>query len=318
MKAFNTIEEHDKAVNSIGGASAYRFRKWLDHEEIQPTPNNMRDIWQSAQVEAVTWHSPTDESKTPHHHIDMRAAYLVCDRRDFRADSDTAIEIERYGFPTHVQRLAAIDSTPLTVDSPALTLTGAIQLAEWTFSAKCHPFTPWRVGDHLREHEGWITTPELRDLLESGDLTHAVGRQIVYSMGSQSGMQYLDFRAADQLTKAERDRAERTQAVTFVGKLARHADESSLVTHDANEAAYLAGAFGKAGRFLSHRGGAACLVRYTSDRKRAQWFHVRAFVLAYTNIALRRMLRRFDPESVLRINTDAIFARSVPQKSNRS
>ena len=89
-KAFNTIEEHGKAVNSIGGASAYRFRKWLDREEIKPTPNNMRDIWQSAQVEAVTWHSATDESKTPHHHIDMRAAYLACDRRDFRA-------IRRYG-----------------------------------------------------------------------------------------------------------------------------------------------------------------------------------------------------------------------------
>ena len=115
------------------------------------------------------------------------------------------------------------------------------------------------MGDHLREHEGWITTSELRDLLESGDMTHAVGRQVVYSMGSHSGMQYPDFRAADQLTRAERDRAERTQAVTFVVKLARHA--SSLVTHDANEAAYLAGAFGKAGRFLSHRGGAACLVR---------------------------------------------------------
>ena len=63
-----------------------------------------------------------------------------------------------------------------------------------------------------------------------------MGRQIVYSMGSQTGMQFPDFRAADQLTRAERDR-ERTQAVTFVGKLARHADESSLVTHDANEAA---------------------------------------------------------------------------------
>ena len=62
------------------------------------------------------------------------------------------------------------------------------------------------MGAHLREHEGWITTPELRDLLESGDMTHAVGRQIVYSMGSQTGMQFPDFRAADQLTRAVRDR----------------------------------------------------------------------------------------------------------------
>lgn len=303
--------EHAKATNSIGGSSAYRFRKWLDGEDIKPTPDKFRAIWKAAQVEAVTWHSSTDESKAPHHHIDMRAAYLACDARDYRADSDARSEIQRYGFPTHVQRLASLEHIPLTVDSPALALTGAVQLTEWQFSPRCHPFTPWRVGDHLRRGEGWITTPELRDLLEAGDLTHAVGRQVVYSVGHSRGIKFPAFRG-DQLTAAERDRAERTQAVTFVGKLARHADESSLVTHDANEAAYLAGAFGKAGRFLSHRGGAACLVRYKSERKRAQWFHVRAFVLAYTNIALRRMLRRFDPESILRINTDAIFARSVP------
>ena len=311
MTAFHAIDEHGKATNSIGGASAYRFRKWLDREGIKPTPDKLRAIWEFSQVEAVTWHSPTDESKTLHHHIDMRAAYLACDRRGHRADSDAASEIQRYGFPTHVQRLASLEPVPLTADSAPLALTGAVQLIEWAFSPRCHPFTPWRVGDHLREHEGWITTPELRDLLESGDLTHAVGRQVIYSVGAQAGVQFPDFHAG-QLTKAERDRAERNQAVTFVGKLARHADESSLVTHDANEAAYLAGAFGKAGRFLSHSGGAACLVRYKSERKRAQWFHVRAFVLAYTNIALRRMLRRFDPASVIRINTDAIFALSVP------
>jgi len=269
---------------------------------------NMRGIWQNAQVEAVTWHSPTDESGTPHHHIDMRAAYLACDCRPERADSEAASEIHRYGFPTHMMRLASLDmSVPLTISSPALALTGAIQLAEWTFNPQAHPFTPWRVGNHLRDHEGWITTPELHDLLESGDLIYAVARQVVYSVGVNSGIKYPNLFASHT--------TERTQAVTFVGKLARHADESSLVTHDANEAAYLAAAFGQAGRYLSAvsaASGAAHLVRYKSERHRAQWFHVRAFVLAYTNIALRRMLRRFDPDSVIRINTDAIFARAIP------
>ena len=302
-----TLEDFDQATNSIGGATAFKFRKWLDREKIQPTPMNMRGIWQNAQVEAVTWHSPTDESGAPHYHIDMRAAYLACDCRPDRADSEAASEIHRYGFPSHMMRLASLDmSVPLTISSPALALTGAIQLAEWTFSAQAHPFTPWRVGNHLRDHSGWITTPELHDLLESGDLIYAVARQVVYSVGVNRKMQFPATPVAC---------AERTQAVTFVGKFARHADESSLVTRDANEAAYLAGAFGQAGRYLScasAASGAAHLVRYRSDRCRAQWFHVRAFVLAYTNIALRRMLRRFDPESVIRINTDAIFARAIP------
>ena len=122
MKAFNVIEEHGKAVNSIGGASAYRFPKWLDREEIKPTPNNMRDIWQSAQVEAVTWHSATDENKTTHHHIDMRAAYLACDRRDFRADSDSVSEIERYGSTSSASPRSTQHRSPWTAQrspSPA-------------------------------------------------------------------------------------------------------------------------------------------------------------------------------------------------------
>jgi len=42
--------EHSKAVSSIGGASAYRFRKWLDREGIKGTPDKMRAIWEAAQV----------------------------------------------------------------------------------------------------------------------------------------------------------------------------------------------------------------------------------------------------------------------------
>jgi len=101
----------------------------------------MRDIWQSAQVEAVTWHSPTDEIKAPHHHIDMRAAYLACDRRDYRGaqrrrERDRAIRLPH----------PRVEPTPLTVDSPALALTGAVQLTEWVFSESCHPFTLARGG----------------------------------------------------------------------------------------------------------------------------------------------------------------------------
>ena len=57
----------------------------------------------------------------------------------------------------------------------------------------------------------------------------------------------------------------------------------------------------------------AYLVRYEPKRVRAQWFHIRAFVLAYTNIALRKILRRFDPTKVTRICTDAIYATEFPQ-----
>ena len=306
-QAFKVNEAHDRATKMIGGAAAYRFAAWLERENIRPTPDKLRDIWQSAQVEAVVWHSDRDGSQAKHHHIDMRAAYLACDSRDYRADSEARDLIERYGFPdARTMRLARLDEAqPLTVDSPALQLTGAVQLTAWEFSELAHDYTPWRVGDHLRAHEGWITTPELYELLLAGDLKVARGRQVVYSAGAKEGLTFPPAFGSDP--KSERD-----QAVRFVGKFARHADETSLVTHDKNEAAYLANAFGEAGRYLSHRNGAAYLVNYRSEAKRAQWFHMRAFVLAYTNIALRRMLRRFPRESVLRVCTDAIFAAELP------
>ena len=51
-------------------------------------------------------------------------------------------------------------------------------------------------------------------------------------------------------------------------------------------------------------------IKYRDRKVRAQWFHIRAFVLRYTNVALRRMLRRFNQEDVLRVGTDAIYTKA--------
>ena len=238
-------------------------------------------------------------TREKHLHIDMRAAYLACDARSYRADSEAAVYIQRYGFPlAQTMRLARLDEEQLiTAQSPVLQLTGAVQLSSWEFCEKAHDYTPWRVGSHLREHDGWITTPELYDLLLEGDLLVARGRQVVYSQGTKPGLKFPNHAGLG----APSARAERDQGVRFVGKFARHADETSLVTHDKNEAAYLARAYSKKGQYISHRDGAAYLVKYKAEKKRAQWFHMRAFILAYTNIAVRKMLRRFPRENVLRV-----------------
>ena len=261
-------------------------------------------------MEAAPWNSGEDVSREKHFHIDMRAAYLACDERKYRADSEASDYINRYGFPlAQTMRLARLDEAQLiTVDSPVLQLTGAVQLSTWKFSEKAHDYTPWRVGSHLREHDGWITTPELHDLLLEGDLLVTQGRQVVYSLGTKAGLKFPSHAGGD----APSARAERDQGVRFVGKFARHADETNLVTHDKNEAAYLARAYSKKGQYIAHRDGAAYLVKYKADKKRAQWFHMRAFILAYTNIALRKMLRRFPRDNVLRVCTDAIFAKELP------
>ena len=91
--------------------------------------------------------------------------------------------------------------------SDVLTLTGAIQHSAWEFGLKTHPYTVGRVGEHLRENQGWITTPELKDLLDSGDLIEATAREVVYSVGTKPGIKSPS----------------RDLAVRFVGKCARHA-----------------------------------------------------------------------------------------------
>ena len=50
-----------------------------------------------------------------------------------------------------------------------------------------HPYTVGRMGEHLRENEGWITTP---DLLDSGDIVAATSREVVYSMGTKPSIHF--------------------------------------------------------------------------------------------------------------------------------
>ena len=116
--------------------------------------------------------------------------------------------VREYGFPTSIVRRGNVEGVSL---SDVLRLTGAIQLSSWEFAQSTHPYTVGHVGEHLRENEGWITTQGLRDLLDSGDLLEATACEVVYSMRTKP---CIRFPAIDH-------------AVRFVGKCARHGDESA-------------------------------------------------------------------------------------------
>ena len=49
--------EYNNTIHSVGGATAYRFLKWLDREEIKPTPEKYKGSWKAAQVEAKVWNN---------------------------------------------------------------------------------------------------------------------------------------------------------------------------------------------------------------------------------------------------------------------
>ena len=287
-------EEYHKATHSMGGATAYRFGKWLSKEDIRPTPEKFRPAWKAAQVEAKVWNSEDATAGTgEHHHLDMRAAYLACEDSLMGGVGDAIDLVREYGFPTSIMRRGNCEGVPL---SDVLRLTGTIQLSAWEFAPNTHPYTVGRVGEHLRENEGWITTPELRDLLDSGDMVAATAREVIYSVGVKPCIRF----------------PVRDLAVQFVGKCARHGDESSILVRDPNEAAFLCNTLGGTDRLLNfEKADNVHLIKYRDGKTRAQWFHIRAFVLAYTNVALRRMLRRFPQEEVLRVCTDAIYAKAL-------
>jgi hypothetical protein len=125
-------------------------------------------------------------------------------------------------------------------------------------------------------------------------LKEATAREVVYSVGVKPIIKFP---------------VERDLAVRFVGKCARHGDESSILVRDPNEAAYLCKTLGGTDRLqnFEHAEGVH-YIQYKDGKVRAQWYHIRAFVLAYTNIGIRRMLRRFPQKDVLRVCTDAIYA----------
>ena len=266
-------------------------------------------MWQAAQVESKVWNSSDDFGKQFQEHIDMRAAYLGCEDSIFGGVSDTMDLVREYGFPTNVYRSTNVEGRPI---SDVLQLTGAVQLTEWGFSEQGHPYTVGCIGEHLKQNDGWLTTPELKDLLHSGDMVKAITREVLYSVGKKESIRfpYSLSEEKDPLYPQGRD-----LAVRFVGKCARHADESLLVVRDEEEAVYLTKVLAGTDHLLNfeHANGVH-LIQYKDGKRRSQWYHIRAFVLAYTNIALRRMLRRFSCDNVLRVCTDAIYAKSIPDE----
>jgi hypothetical protein len=291
------------STQKIGGAGSYHFGKFCITNGLDRTPKPFLDIWKKSQVESRVWCSEEDwgDAKLhPHRQLDMKAAFLACDTRPGVSRGDAADLVDSYGFPTKAMRHAKLpQGIPLTAASPWVKWTGTIQLAEWRFSAAALEQVVDAAGKHLERNDGWLTTPELYDLLESGDLEHAVGREIVYTLGQP--LERLVFPD------------DRTLGVQLVGKCARRGNDTNIVTHDANEAAHLANALG--GRLIEYKAGDSFLIKYQVDEPRPQYFHIRAFVLGYLNVARARMLRRFPSENdILRVCTDGIYAKNVPRE----
>lgn len=99
-------------------------------------------------------------------------------------------------------------------------MTGIVQLIAWEFAQDLHPFTAGLIGQHLAEKEGWIPTPLVDYLLSRGWLSNATPREVIYSVGKKSRIEFPP---------------DRDLAVCFVGSCARNAQVTSILVQDINE-----------------------------------------------------------------------------------
>ncbi|RHZ63505.1 hypothetical protein Glove_329g14 [Diversispora epigaea] len=135
-------------------------------------------------------------------------------------------------------------------------LTGVVQLVAWEFAKNLHPFTAGLIGQHLTEKEGWIPTPLIDYLLSAGWLISATPREIIYSVGKKSHIEFS---------------SDRDLAVRFVGSCARNAQVTSVLIRDKNEAdmihQWLARKKCRPNRTSNEHG---TLIKYERNKKRAQ------------------------------------------------
>jgi hypothetical protein len=99
----------------------------------------------------------------------------------------------------------------------------------------------------------------------------------------------------------------------FVGKCARDSKKTSILVRDDYEAQTLVRhLMDKRSKPNATKTSDGTLIQYAGEEERAQWLHIRSFVLAYTHICVMEQLARFPIQDVLRVCTDAIFATSIP------
>ncbi|CAG8463930.1 2912_t:CDS:2 [Acaulospora morrowiae] len=207
-----------------------------------------------------------------------REAYLGCEDSE-RSASEALPWVRQYGFSEQIQRRACVDN----IES-IRSLTGIVQLVIWEFSQGLHSFTAGLIGQHLTEKEGWIPTPFIDYLLSAGWFISATPREIIYSVGKKSQIEFPP---------------DRDLAVRFVESCACNAQVTSVLIRNKNEAdminQWLVRKKCQPNRTSNEYG---TLIKYEGDKKRAQWLHIRFFVLAYIHIAVLKQLKRFPIENV--------------------
>ena len=329
-----------------GTAGGFRFKQWTRAQGIRATPEHMREAWRAANHEAQNWNGPR-LSPGRVSVLDMKAAYLSHDSRKTKANGGAADLVARFGWPSGRMLRAGRFDPPQHVwpGWDGFDVCGAVRLTRWEIPEEVPEVLAANISAHLAG--GWVVLPDLLDLLQAGELVGVFVDLVAYDADPLPALKFPT--GSPEADRAEDDAGrayhERNEGVHGVGRcvssggacrrsvfLTDEAEGRALVHafHNSDQwatwlPAYAPGALVIPPEDLEHCDPEedtpdpgpplGCWVSFETGRdefKNDTFGPLRAFVLGYHAVALRRVLRRFGPSQVVRVATDSIAFEGEP------
>ncbi|CAG8705200.1 14248_t:CDS:2, partial [Racocetra fulgida] len=296
LKSLKVVDlaEQVFGANHAGSRLANEINEW------RPISGKINDVIRQACVE----HGHGGRWNAPSYHInnvvciDMKECYSA----SMRGQGECAPWFNRFGHPTHHLVRVAVNGKLPKDDT-----TGFAQIKSFKFASNIHPvISVWygkhfacRSGDGCVKSKGWTPIVFLRYLLETGILESVTIGEAIISLTKQTKV---------WLPK------NRNISCAIIGKFIQGGkiDEKQL-THrlvtDEGELNFLVKDCTDAGTFAGREKCPLGFILTYYEGHQPQYTHLRASMLAYAHINLLEMLRRFDPNEVVRIATDSIYVR---------
>ncbi|MEW8685623.1 MAG: hypothetical protein AB2556_07425 [Candidatus Thiodiazotropha sp.] len=223
--------------------------------------------------------------------IDMK----VCYPASFQGMGEAKPYFERFGHPTHRMVCVAINGA-----LPEDIGTDFAVIQEWEFDATCHrhPCLVWKA---FRRCHKWQLGPDTASCLP-----HIVGpaevREAIISLKTQKDVWLPETRDQACSVIGKFTQGSKADGKRLTRRLVTDQGELDYLVRDTRLSGTLVGAPQRCP--LGH-----ILTYY--DGSQPQFTHLRASMLAYAHINLLSMLRRFEPEDVVRVATDSIYIQKM-------
>jgi len=260
----------------------------------KPTPASLLDDIQKACVEhghGGLWNAMGYDTRDVVS-IDMKSCYPA----SFQGMGEAKPYFERFGHPTHRMTRASING-PLPQDIG----TGFAEVQEWEFKENCHPVIPAWFGEHFAK-QGWVPTPLLTFLVESGLLTKLKVREVIVAFEKKTEVWLPENRDQGCSIIGKFTQGSKADCKRLTRRLVTDQGELDFLVRDTRESGTLVGAPQKCplGYILTYY-----------DDAQPQYTHLRASMLAYAHINLLSMLQRFTSEEAVRVATDSIYVQKT-------